>query len=40
MKTLAVPAPAKLNLFLHVTARRPDGRHDLETLSSRSTSAT
>src|SRR5580658_3996187 len=26
------PAPAKLNLFLHVTARRPDGYHDLQTL--------
>src|SRR5262245_30109880 len=32
MRTLAVPAPAKLNLFLHVTGRRPDGRHQLETL--------
>jgi 4-diphosphocytidyl-2-C-methyl-D-erythritol kinase len=26
------PAPAKLNLFLHVTGRRPDGYHTLETL--------
>ncbi|MGH8261449.1 MAG: 4-(cytidine 5'-diphospho)-2-C-methyl-D-erythritol kinase [Steroidobacteraceae bacterium] len=26
------PAPAKLNLFLHVTGQRPDGYHDLQTL--------
>lgn len=26
------PAPAKINLFLHVTGRRRDGRHDLQTL--------
>ncbi|WP_052134270.1 4-(cytidine 5'-diphospho)-2-C-methyl-D-erythritol kinase [Sphingomonas sp. 37zxx] len=26
------PAPAKLNLALHVRARRPDGYHELETL--------
>ena len=26
------PAPAKLNLFLHVTGRRPDGYHELQTL--------
>jgi 4-diphosphocytidyl-2-C-methyl-D-erythritol kinase len=26
------PAPAKLNLFLHVTARRADGFHELQTL--------
>ena len=26
------PAPAKLNLFLHVTGKRPDGYHDLQTL--------
>ena len=26
------PAPAKLNLFLHITGRRPDGYHALQTL--------
>jgi len=26
------PAPAKLNLFLHITGRRPGGYHDLQTL--------
>ena len=26
------PAPAKLNLFLHITGRHPDGYHDLQTL--------
>ena len=31
-RALTVPAPAKLNLFLHVTGRRPDGLHLLETL--------
>ena len=28
----AWPAPAKLNLFLHVTGRRADGYHELQTL--------
>ena len=28
----AEPAPAKLNLALHVRGRLPDGRHDLETI--------
>lgn len=32
LRTLAVPAPAKLNAFLHVTGRRSDGLHTLETL--------
>jgi len=30
--TLIVPAPAKVNLFLHVTGRRDDGYHLLESL--------
>jgi len=29
---LTLPAPAKLNLFLHVTGRRADGYHTLQTL--------
>lgn len=32
LKTLTCPAPAKLNLFLHVTGRRADGYHLLQTL--------
>ena len=27
-----MPAPAKLNLFLHILGRRPDGYHELQTL--------
>ena len=30
--SLTLPAPAKLNLFLHVTGRRSDGYHTLQTL--------
>ena len=26
------PAPAKLNLFLHITGRREDGYHELQTV--------
>ena len=29
---LRVPSPAKLNLFLHITGRRPDGYHELQTI--------
>ena len=32
LPTLTLPAPAKLNLFLHVTGRRADGYHQLQTL--------
>ena len=32
MSTLSLLAPAKLNLFLHVTGRRADGYHELQTL--------
>lgn len=31
-QTLALPAPAKLNLMLHITGRRDDGYHNLQTL--------
>ena len=31
-RTVEVEAPAKVNLFLRVLGRRPDGYHDLETL--------
>lgn len=30
--SLTLPAPAKLNLFLHITGRRSDGMHNLQTL--------
>ncbi|WP_375191997.1 4-(cytidine 5'-diphospho)-2-C-methyl-D-erythritol kinase [Marinobacter sp.] len=29
---LVLPSPAKLNLFLHIVGRRPDGYHELQTL--------
>ncbi|WP_372925267.1 4-(cytidine 5'-diphospho)-2-C-methyl-D-erythritol kinase [Marinobacter sp.] len=32
MKKLELPSPAKLNLFLHILGRRPDGYHELQTL--------
>lgn len=30
---VAEPAPAKINLYLHVTGRRPDGYHELDSLA-------
>lgn len=32
MTTLSLPAPAKLNLFLHITGQRSDGYHTLQTV--------
>ncbi|MBZ0334367.1 4-(cytidine 5'-diphospho)-2-C-methyl-D-erythritol kinase [Marinobacter sp. AL4B] len=29
---ITLPSPAKLNLFLHITGKRPDGYHELQTL--------
>jgi 4-diphosphocytidyl-2-C-methyl-D-erythritol kinase len=29
---LALPSPAKLNLFLHITGQRPNGYHELQTI--------
>ncbi|GAA0849077.1 4-(cytidine 5'-diphospho)-2-C-methyl-D-erythritol kinase [Marinobacter szutsaonensis] len=30
--SVTLPSPAKLNLFLHIVGRRPDGYHELQTL--------
>lgn len=32
MKTTTLPAPGKLNLFLHITGQRDDGHHELQTI--------
>jgi len=32
LRSLTLPAPAKLNLFLHITGRREDGYHLLQTI--------
>ena len=32
IQKLILPAPAKLNLFLHITGRREDGYHELQTV--------
>ncbi|MCP4842191.1 MAG: 4-(cytidine 5'-diphospho)-2-C-methyl-D-erythritol kinase, partial [Halieaceae bacterium] len=31
-RSFSLLSPAKLNLFLHITGRRPDGYHELQTL--------
>ncbi|KXS51429.1 MAG: 4-diphosphocytidyl-2-methyl-D-erythritol synthase, partial [Marinobacter sp. T13-3] len=30
--SITLPSPAKLNLFLHIVGKRPDGYHELQTL--------
>ncbi len=32
MAELSLPAPAKINLFMNILGRRPDGYHDLQTV--------
>lgn len=32
MNAITLPSPAKINLFLHITGRRDDGYHNLQTL--------
>ncbi len=32
MNTLELPAPGKLNLFLHINGQREDGHHELQTI--------
>ncbi len=32
MSSVVLPSPAKVNLFLHITGRRPDGYHSLQTI--------
>ncbi len=32
MESITLPAPAKLNLFLHITGQRDDGYHNLQTV--------
>ena len=31
MKKISLPAPAKINLFLHILGKRPDGYHNIQT---------
>lgn len=32
MQNITVPAPSKINLFLHILGQRPDGYHDIQTV--------